>query len=146
MISNLIPPRAPFTLAGALLAAAAALASRPALAVEDPAWQSYRCVVLGQSTACRPPSVEPAERIEETTTPGPYARYLIHVGQEAGRAIATARAIGEQPQHLTLRVTTRPLTAEESYERYLGTLREPQTRREVVAGSDTARATASADR
>lgn len=54
----------------------------------------YRCIVLGELSAC--PWNAPAAA-KDGTVPGPYARYLIDKGVARDEAIAQAKAIGEEP-------------------------------------------------
>jgi hypothetical protein len=120
---------------GAALAAASLLAL-PTIsqAQQSPGEATYRCTVLGDSAACPPASVTPADRIEVETIPGPYAQYLIHLGQAPETAIAAARPLGEVAVRRTVRISsTEPLTAEEAHERYLGEPVRPEESRRILA-------------
>jgi hypothetical protein len=82
----------------------------------DSSYETYRCVVLGDDSACHPQEF-PAT--PNRIVPGSYARYLIHNGMGEADALAAASAIGEEP-------TRQPATAEPperivpgSYARYL---------------------------
>ena len=117
-------------LTAALLLSVAAPA---AFAAEDADYTHYRCSVLGDSRACAPGTAGTGDGIRVDVVPGPYATYLIHLGQDQARAIEAARDIGEMPVLRKLRITTRPLTDLEKYERYQGRLQVPDVRREVLA-------------
>jgi hypothetical protein len=71
--------------------------------------------------------------VERQTIAGPYARYLMYLGQDPALAIEAARAIGEVPALRTVRITTRQLTALEAYERYQGRLATPSVNAEILA-------------
>lgn len=58
---------------------------------DPPERQVHRCMVLGDRTACPITPFVPGERIDVELAPGPYARYLMHVGQDRDSAIAAAR-------------------------------------------------------
>lgn len=100
-------------LSGALLTF---FASMPAKAGED----VYRCRVLGDRAACErlPPSTDGTAVAR--STPGSYARYLIHHGHSVDRALAEARSSGEEPtlQLLNRRPQRKPGSTE-AHERYL---------------------------
>src|SRR6267143_2648066 len=61
----------------------------------DRSYETYRCVVLGDNSACHPKaSPATADRI----VPGSYARYLMTIdGMDEANALAAARTIGEDP-------------------------------------------------
>lgn len=113
----------------------ATLMAAPSISVAQDAsgYQQYRCTVLGDSRACPPPPETPADRIEVQTVVGPYALYLMHLGQNKDSAIEAARASGEVPILRTVRVTTRQLSAEESYERHLGLTTAPVKSYQILA-------------
>lgn len=86
----------------------------------DASYQSYRCVVLADGGACQARTHPPQARVEERLEPGSYALYLMYLGRSQGDALASAARIGEFPVRRVVRVTQRPLTEREKYERYLG--------------------------
>jgi len=126
--------RVPFVVAQATLAAAAAL-SFPSLssAQADSGYTKYRCVVLGESQACAAPSVTPASEVKVEIVAGPYANYLMHLGQDSDTAIETARARGEVAMRRTVLVSTRQLSPTEQYERHMGRLATSATTYQILA-------------
>jgi len=83
----------------------------------DRSYETYRCVVLGDNSACHPKTSAPTgDRI----VPGSYARYLMTIdGMDEADALAAARAIGEDPaQHPTTALAPSSV-APGSYARYL---------------------------
>jgi len=71
----------------------------------DRSYETYRCVVLGDDSACHPQAL-PAT--PNRIVPGSYARYLMTVdGMVEADALAAARSIGEEPtrQPTTARAT-----------------------------------------
>ena len=80
-------------LAGALVASAAASAQGGAPSSAD--HLKYRCIVLGELSAC--PWNRPAAKPTGDAVPGPYAQYLIDKGVPRDEALNAAKAIGEAP-------------------------------------------------
>lgn len=85
---------------------------------EDSGHQTYRRVVLGEST------VALAERSAITaqnsdSNPGSYARYLIHLGLSERDAIARAHGVdaAEAAPHLRTSAAPMPLDSREVYEK-----------------------------
>lgn len=76
-------------LAGALVAAVGAQAQGGAPSSADQL--KYRCVVLGEMSAC------PWNRPAKDAVPGPYAQYLIDKGVPRDEALKAARGVGEAP-------------------------------------------------
>ncbi len=97
---------------GTLLAAAA-----PAHA--DASYDTYRRVVLGDTSIAAPAK---AEATGVKVVPGPYAQYLIYTGVSTTDAVAAASRIGEQAVYRNVlpAAPQRQLTAAEAYARYLG--------------------------
>jgi hypothetical protein len=102
--------------AAVLLSALQAHAETPA----DRSYETYRCVVLGDNSACHPPTL-PASL--NRIAPGPYARYLMTVdGMDEADALAAARSIGEEPtRQPTMAHAPQPVVPG-SYARYLMTV------------------------
>jgi hypothetical protein len=133
-MNSIFNSRQVFAAVGAALLTATLMASPSiSLAQDGSGYQQYRCTVLGDSRACPPPSATPADRVEVQTVVGPYALYLMHLGQNEDSAIKAARASGEVPIQRTVRVTTRQLSARESYERYLGRTTAPVESYQILA-------------
>jgi hypothetical protein len=80
-------------LAGAFVASAAANAQGGAPSAAD--HLKYRCIVLGELSAC--PWNRPAAKPAGDAVPGPYAQYLIDKGVARDEALNAAKAIGEAP-------------------------------------------------
>jgi len=99
----------------------------------DSGYTQYRCVVLNETSACPAPSVTPASETRVEVVPGPYASYLMHLGQDSDTAIETARARGEVAVQRTVLVRTRPLSAMELHERHLGRLATSATSYQILA-------------
>ncbi len=98
----------------------------------DRSYETYRCVVLGDNSACHPKTSAPTgDRI----LPGSYARYLMTIdGMDEADALAAARAIGEDPtEHPTIALAPSSVVPS-SYAKYLM----------VVDGMDEADALAAA--
>ena len=101
-------------LAGVLMATAAQAAPGA-----DASYQTYRRVMLGESTVG-------AERQDtsdvqaDNYVPGPYAQYLVHIGQSKEQAIATARSRGEAPTVREEVHAQTPRTPFELYQRATG--------------------------
>jgi hypothetical protein len=134
-MSTMIVSRRALSVVAQAVLAASTLACLPSvsMAQEQEGYRLYRCAVLGDSQACPRSQVLPAVRVESLTTAGPYARYLMYLGQDPSHAIEAARAIGEVPVLRTVRITTRQLTSLESYERYQGRLATPSVKSNVLA-------------
>src|SRR5882672_4767688 len=61
----------------------------------DRSYETYRCVVLGDNSACHPKTSAPTS---DRIVPGSYARYLMIVdGMDEADALAAARDMGEKP-------------------------------------------------
>lgn len=112
-MKNLLCDRLPSLCCAILLSVTAAL---PTSASED----VYRCRVLGDRGACDGLPVSVGDKAATQLVPGSYARYLIHNGYPAERAIAEAHSIGEEP---TLQVVGAPvrrkLSGVEAHEQYV---------------------------
>ena len=83
----------------------------------DRSYETYRCVVLGDNSACHPKtSAETGDRI----VPGSYARYLMTIdGMDEANALAAARAIGEEPAQQPTTALAPQSVVPGSYARYL---------------------------
>lgn len=79
---------------------------------------TYKRVVLGDTSIAAPQAAPAAERV----VPGSYARYLIRNGVDAKQALETARATGEQPtiERNDERLASDQLTGRQRYERATG--------------------------
>jgi hypothetical protein len=99
----------------------------------DSGYTQYRCVVLNESQACPAPSPAPATQVKTEIVAGPYASYLMHLGQDSETAIATARARGEIATLRTVQISMRQLSAIELYERHLGHLSPSATTYKTLA-------------
>ena len=60
----------------------------------DSSYEKYRCVVLGDNSACHP---QESTASPNPIVPGPYAKYLIINGMDQADALAAGSAIGEVP-------------------------------------------------
>ena len=101
----------------ALLSLSAAL---PAQASQGDAY--YRCHVVGETKACDGLA---APAMNSTTTqlvPGSYGQYLVFLGESNDKAIADARARGEQPKEVITQEAPRHYSSAEAYERFLGNI------------------------
>jgi len=99
----------------------------------DSGYAQYRCAVLNEAAACPAPSITPASETKIEIVAGPYASYLMHLGQDSETAIETARARGEVATQRTVLVRTRQLSAAELHERHLGRLATSATTYEILA-------------
>jgi hypothetical protein len=89
--------------------------------VGDPGYRAYRCVVLGDSSACIKTASPPEMFVEERIEIGPYARYLMSQrGLSRDAASEQASTIGEYPVRRVVSVSTRTLSSFERYERVNG--------------------------
>ena len=79
-------------LAGIFVASAASHAQGGAPSSAD--HLKYRCIVLGETSAC-PWNSEAKDA--QGAVPGPYAKYLIDKGVPRDEALSAAKAIGEEP-------------------------------------------------
>jgi hypothetical protein len=83
-------------------------------AENDQSYAKYRCVVLGDESACRPQTVVTSPY---RLVPGPYATYLMERdGMDEAQALAQARGIGEEPKWESTKVE--PAQALSSYQIY----------------------------
>ena len=100
----------------ALLSLSAAI---PAQASQGDAY--YRCHVVGETQACEN---LPAPVMNGTTqlVPGSYGQYLVFLGESRDKAIADARARGEQPKEVIAQQAPRHYSSAEAYERFLGNI------------------------
>jgi len=130
-----------------LLAVVSLVAGQHAFAHETSSGNSdktYRCVVLGNSDACPAPSAQSPVQIEERVEPGPIAKYYLHLGMDREAAMEKARAQGEVPTRLVVRVTTVALTDKEKYDNFLGNVPHRKTIEQVVVVGPTERPKAAA--
>jgi len=97
--------------AGALIATAA-----HASPTNDASYETYRHVVLGDSSARVAPVAQPADGV----VPGPYAQYLVYTGVSKERAIEAARARGESPTVQRTTDTQAQLNPLQEYQRATG--------------------------
>lgn len=79
-------------IAGVFVASAAAHAQGGAPSSAD--HLKYRCIVLGEQSAC---SWNRSVKLSGDAVPGPYAQYLIDKGVPRDEALNAAKAIGEAP-------------------------------------------------
>jgi hypothetical protein len=93
----------------------------------------YRCSVLGDTTECAAPEVQPSVHVVERVVLGPRAKYLIHMGAEPAAAVAQARLSGEIPVRETVRITTRMLSSAEAFDRANGRAIAPEHGVEVLS-------------
>ncbi|MFT3955701.1 MAG: hypothetical protein QM722_15345 [Piscinibacter sp.] len=100
--------------------ALAALVSSAALPVFAQDGQAvYRAQVLGERVAVATASGSAVS--EQALVPGSQGRYLVHLGRSTERAIAEARAAGEEPVWAARPVAhTVAVDGFEAYQRYLG--------------------------
>lgn len=86
-------------------------------------YETYRCAVLGDSTACQPKTAyAPSYRL----VPGSYARYLIHNGMPEADALTAAHSAGELAAwQATAEVPQPRLSASQLHEQYLGRTVQP---------------------
>jgi len=131
-LKSLLRP-ASVVLAAPLLMVTALTVPATSAAQDSADFRQYRCTVLGEKSACPKASTAPADRTEVRVEPGPYALYLMHLGQKADDAIEEARGIGERPLRRTVRITTRQFTPMEAHERYLGRLGAPVEVQQILA-------------
>jgi len=115
-----------------LFAACALLQPHSSNAQADPSLQKYRCTVLGDSSACVAGPKAMPDRVEVRILPGPYAAYLIHLGQSQEGAIESARHLGEKPLRRVVQVGARDLTPLQAYERYLGLFSPPRMIEQIL--------------
>ncbi|WP_280151649.1 hypothetical protein [Piscinibacter sp. XHJ-5] len=121
-----------------LLAAISLVSAQHAAMAQDnvgSGLQTYRCVVLGDRDACPTPVAQSPVRLEERIEPGPIAKYYVYQGMDRDAAIEKARASGELPTRLLVRVKTVELTDKEKYDRFIAGGARPKTVEEVVVAS-----------
>jgi hypothetical protein len=84
----------------------------------DAGEQTYKRVVLGNTSIAAPQATEAAVRI----VPGSYARYLIKNGMDSQQALVTARATGETAtiERAEQRMASDELTGRQLYDRVMG--------------------------
>ena len=100
----------------ALLSLSAAM---PAQASQGDAF--YRCHVVGETQACEGLPT-PVTNGTTQLVPGSYGQYLVFLGESNEKAIADARARGEQPKEVVTQEAPRHYTSAEAYERFLGNI------------------------
>lgn len=97
--------------------------------------KTYRCVVLGETSACPAPMPQRSAWIEERVEPGPVAKHYMYLGMDRDDAIAQAGEQGEQPVRRLVRMSMPEMSGAEKYARVLGHGPSARVEQEVVAGS-----------
>lgn len=105
-----------------VFAALAATQAFDAVAADD-SYRTYRCAVLGDSTACQPKTASaPSDRL----VPGSYGRYLIHNGMPEADALRVAHSAGELAAWRAAIDAPDPrLSASQLHQRCLGNTAQP---------------------
>lgn len=130
----------PRTLALPLVALAIAGAIPLAAVAEDQGYRSYRCSVLGDTSACTVEhALQPPLAVQRRLEPGPYALYAMSQrGLSREAALSEAADIGEYPVLRVVSVRTRVLTGFERYERWAGRPVAPERTEETLSATKLA--------
>lgn len=105
-----------------LAAALAVIGSYPVSSFANgDSYSVYRCW-QGDTAQCRSEAPLPDVRVEKRVVLGPYALYLMRLGESREVAATKAQAAGEQLVERTVRITKQELSQAQGYQRVIAGL------------------------